>query len=145
MSSSRESSKRKREASEIPEWRDRCYVIAIGAASSLHRRQKPSEAVRRRSRLFTEARSWASEEAAVCFWHHRSGHLWLLGSHPGVGGRVAASAPSRPPSSTRASEPLPAPRTAPSDPKSGRGVTSVTQLELPQSCFCLPGEVLPDV
>ncbi|XP_032949199.1 uncharacterized protein MIR9-1HG isoform X6 [Rhinolophus ferrumequinum] len=117
MSSSRESSKRKREASEIPEWRDRCYVIAIGAASSLHRRQKPSEAVRRRSRLFTEARSWASEEAAVCFWHHRSGHLWLLGSHPGVGGRVAASAPSRPPSSTRASEPLPAPRTAPSDPK----------------------------
>lgn len=24
-------------------------------------------------------RSWASEEAAVCFWHHRSGHLWLLG------------------------------------------------------------------
>lgn len=53
---SRESSKRKREASEIPEWRDRCYVIAIGAASSLHRRQKPSEAVQRPSRLFTEAR-----------------------------------------------------------------------------------------
>ncbi|XP_032949195.1 uncharacterized protein MIR9-1HG isoform X2 [Rhinolophus ferrumequinum] len=60
----------------------------------------------------------------------RRARMSILGwiSHPGVGGRVAASAPSRPPSSTRASEPLPAPRTAPSDPKSGRGVTSVTQL-----------------
>ncbi|XP_023496777.2 uncharacterized protein MIR9-1HG isoform X3 [Equus caballus] len=99
---------RKREASEIPEWIDRCYVIGAASSTPQEARSREREAVQQQgppSSLSSSQKPGAGHpgrSSLLCFWCHPS-HL----------GRVGAPPPSRPLSSTRVPEPHPAPRTAP--------------------------------
>ncbi|XP_057389202.1 uncharacterized protein MIR9-1HG isoform X2 [Balaenoptera acutorostrata] len=58
---------RKREASEIPEWIDRCYVIGAASSTPQEARSREKEAVQRQGPpeqdvLLPAAGSWASEK-----------------------------------------------------------------------------------
>nr|XP_055218046.1 uncharacterized protein MIR9-1HG isoform X5 [Gorilla gorilla gorilla] len=113
---------RKREASEIPEWIDRCYVI--GAASSTPQearswgeRGSPAAGATRTVSPPHRSLELGIQEAAASFvfWCH---HRWPpmafgFGSQASHLGRVGSAPPSHPPSSVWTIEPHPAPRTAP--------------------------------
>ncbi|CAM9276425.1 unnamed protein product [Rangifer tarandus platyrhynchus] len=92
---------RKREASEIPEWIDRCYVIGAASSTPQEARSREKEAGQRQGPPSQRSSSQKPVRAEhrrrsslVCFWCHRRCPPLALGFSPGVNGCSTTLLPS---------------------------------------------------